>query len=69
MSQTSGGVDPTIVKFRDNLRVNLRRQRERRLDQTVFVLGNQFGFPIEALNLPCAEGERDDRDQGYTYVD
>lgn len=64
MAEVARGVDAAVVKVRDGVRVDLGREREGVADEAVFEFGNEVRLPAEALDLPCAEGEGCDGDQG-----
>lgn len=66
MPQVPGGDDPAVIKLRHGRRIDPRRQRQGWLDELVFEFGDQLGFPVEALDLPCTEGEGSDGDQRCT---
>lgn len=58
------GVDAPVVEVGDGVWVDARRERERWPDDAVFALGDEFGFPFQAVDLPGAEEEGGDGDDG-----
>lgn len=64
MAQAAGGEDTAVVKVVDGGRIDLRREGQGVADEAVFELGDEVGLPAQALDLPCAEGECCDGDEG-----
>lgn len=59
------GVDAAVVEIVDGGRVDGRRQRKGVSNKTVLKLGNELRLPSEALDLPCAQEEGRNGDDGY----
>jgi len=64
MSKLSRCDNPPEIKVVNRVRVDVRRQRQRVADEAVFELGDEVALPAQALDLPRAEGESCDGDDG-----
>lgn len=63
MSEAAGGEDAAVVELLGHdVGVDDGRQRQRRLRQAVFQLCYELRLPVQALDLPCAQGEGGDWD-------
>lgn len=63
MAETASGVDTAVVKFfRDDVGVDGWGERQGRLCQAVFELGDGVCLPVQAADLPRAESESGDGD-------
>jgi hypothetical protein len=60
-------VHAPVVEVGDGVRVDARRQRERRPQNAVFALGDEVGLPPEPLDLPGAEDEGRYGDDGWWW--
>jgi hypothetical protein len=65
VAETAAGDDASEIEVVDGGRVDSGREGEGVADETVLEFGDEFGFPAEALDLPCAEGEGGDGDDCY----
>lgn len=65
MAEAALGADAAVVKLVDGGGVDVRRQRQRLAHQAVLELGHQRRLPAQALDLPGAEGEGSDGDEGW----
>lgn len=68
MAEAAGGGDAAVVEVRDGGGVDARREGEGVADEAVLELGEEVGLPLEALDLPGAEGEGRDWDEGCVVL-
>lgn len=64
MAEVAGGEHPAEVEVVDGRGVDVRREGERLADEAVLELCDELRLPAKALDLPCAEGEGRDGDEG-----
>lgn len=64
VAEAARGEDSAVVELADDGGVDVRRQWEGLADETVFEFCDEPRFPVEALDLPCAEEECGYGDEG-----
>lgn len=64
VAEAARGEDSAVVELADDGGVNVRRQWEGLADETVFEFRDESCFPVEALDLPCAQEECSYWDEG-----
>lgn len=64
MPQAAAREDAAVVEGGDGVRVDARREGQRRLDEAVFEQRDELRFPAQSLHLPGSEAEGSDGDEG-----
>ena len=64
VAEAAGGEHSAVVKVVNGRGVDGWREGERLTDEAVLELGDELRLPAEALDLPCAQNEGCDGDEG-----
>lgn len=65
VAEVAAGDDAAVVEVVNRGGVDVRREGEGVADEAVFEFGDELGLPAEALDLPGAEDEGGDGDDGW----
>lgn len=64
MAEVAAGDDAAVVEVMDGRGVDIWWEGEGVADEAVLKFSDELSFPAESLDLPGAEGEGRDRDDG-----